>query len=533
MRNTKDAIVGLSASSRLFELRSRCSQRHVRLSPIQSSNIMTTIKHTKRYTNRQNHVCQNRQSSGFKVHHLTVGDAKIYNLLKAICFKYESHLKWLIPFPGDWHVLFNYQKALMKPYADAGLASLGRAAGHRAETLTTLLKVSNFRRTHEFLLQAFEALYRYFLSVYSPDSSDIEDEITTQMSSLLTSFPCIASEEDLESFRKRSTDVLESELMPVKFEEFKSFMDRLSEQNDTVCFWYRFISVDCFAYIALFLSIRYRKWELRTGSMKLLAPIFSAFDHQIYEELIPQHVKDVLTMPSSVLHHLRKGSFSVRLSSTDWHGVALDECHEMKINKDAKLAVIHPTKQRMEFLSNYMSFRSSCIENLKKQLLPEREMHGVQGQVFSHSFTCKDKKRDANITSMIEIIQRKDMTKLQSSSLWNFLEDKLTTPEQSHDLLNCRCLGQEGYERYVSKIIGLPSTNAPNRKKRLVTFSVTKVQKSKVKMVEHERKITQRFLKRQLAWISEKGAENLDLDKLLGPISPLPQALIWSPLQGN
>ena len=90
---------------------------------------------------------------------LVVGDAKTYNLLQAICYEYKSYLKWLIPFPGDWHVLFNYQKALMKPYADAGLATLAKAAGHRAETLTSLLQASNFRRTHEFLLQSFDALY--------------------------------------------------------------------------------------------------------------------------------------------------------------------------------------------------------------------------------------------------------------------------------------------------------------------------------------------------------------------------------------
>jgi hypothetical protein len=70
-------------------------------------------------------------------------------------------------------------------------------------------------------------------------------------------------------------------------------------------------------------------------------------------------------MPSGVLHHLQKGSFSVRLSPTEWHGVALDRCHEMRINKDAKLAVIHPSKHKMEFLSNYMCFRSSYVENFK------------------------------------------------------------------------------------------------------------------------------------------------------------------------
>ena len=37
------------------------------------------------------------------------------HLLQSICYKYRSHLKWLIPLPGDWHVLYNnYHKALMK-----------------------------------------------------------------------------------------------------------------------------------------------------------------------------------------------------------------------------------------------------------------------------------------------------------------------------------------------------------------------------------------------------------------------------------
>ena len=199
----------------------------------------------------------------------------------------------------------------------------------------------------------------------------------------------------------------------------------------------------------------------------------------------------------------------------------------MKINKDAKLAVIHPSKYKMEFLSNYMAFRSSCVHNLKIQLFPEREGR----QAGFHSPTGQDKKRDVNIKNMTGAIESKNMTALPACGLWNFLEGKEATPEQAHDLLQCRHIGHQAFERYVStKIIGLPSTNAPNHRKRLVTFSVTKVQKQRVKMVEQERKISERYLKRQLAWISEKGAEQLDLDYLLGPISPLPRALIGEDL---
>ena len=459
---------------------------------------------------------------------IVVGDAKTYNLLQTICYEYKSQLKWLIPFPGDWHVLFNYQKALMKPYTDAGLASLAKTAGHRAETLTSLLQASNFRRTHEFLLQAFEAFYRYFLSLYYAHLSDsackdegsYTDEITTLVSDLVIQFTTLTSDDDLDSFRENSKQIFESEV--ISHSGFTSFMENLAQQHDTVKFWYQFITADCFSYIALFIALRYRNWELRVGSLKLLAATFSAFDRPIYQELIPRHLKDVLTMPPNILHHLRKGSFSVRLSPTEFHGVALDECHEMKINKDAKLAVIHPSKHKMEFLSNYLSFRAACVDNLKKQVLPECARRAC---TFSHSPTSRDVKRDINIQYMLDAILSENM--LSVSGLWNFIENIQATPEQAHDLLNFRAIGQDAFEGFVSsKVIGLPSTAAPTRRKRLCTFSVTKVQKQRVKLVEQERKISQRYLKRQLAWISEQGADNLDIDSLLGPVSLLPRALI-------
>lgn len=57
-----------------------------------------------------------------------VSDAKVFDILQALRVEYG----WLIPMPGDWHVL--YQKAMMKPYADVRL----KATGYRAKTLTSI-----------------------------------------------------------------------------------------------------------------------------------------------------------------------------------------------------------------------------------------------------------------------------------------------------------------------------------------------------------------------------------------------------------
>ena len=61
---------------------------------------------------------------------LVVGDVKIYTLLHKLRKENGSQLQWLLPMPGDWHILYNYQKVLLKVYSDAGLVQLAKETGH-------------------------------------------------------------------------------------------------------------------------------------------------------------------------------------------------------------------------------------------------------------------------------------------------------------------------------------------------------------------------------------------------------------------
>ena len=96
-------------------------------------------------------------------HLIVAGDAKTYLRLKK---HYGNEMDWLLPFIGDWHVLYNYQKTLMKVYFEAGLKHLACKSGYRAETLTSLAKASNFKRTHSFIMQVLEAFYKHFYDVF-------------------------------------------------------------------------------------------------------------------------------------------------------------------------------------------------------------------------------------------------------------------------------------------------------------------------------------------------------------------------------
>ena len=88
------------------------------------------------------------------------GDVKLYEVLKSLIFENGDELSWAIPYPGDFHILMNYQKALLKPYYDAGLKELAQAAGY---PLPAIQSCSQFKRTHHFLLESWEAVYRIML----------------------------------------------------------------------------------------------------------------------------------------------------------------------------------------------------------------------------------------------------------------------------------------------------------------------------------------------------------------------------------
>ena len=104
---------------------------------------------------------------GNKLRHLiVVVDAKIFPILQPIKQEDQATFEWLIPFPGDFHLLMNYQKVIMKIYWDAGLKQIAEASGFRGETLTSLEHCSNFTNTSKFLFQVWEAIFKHMQTMW-------------------------------------------------------------------------------------------------------------------------------------------------------------------------------------------------------------------------------------------------------------------------------------------------------------------------------------------------------------------------------
>lgn len=62
------------------------------------------------------------------------GDANTYDIMQEIKAEYGTDLNWLVPYPGDWHLLM---KCLMKPFLEAGLRDMALSCGYSAVSISS------------------------------------------------------------------------------------------------------------------------------------------------------------------------------------------------------------------------------------------------------------------------------------------------------------------------------------------------------------------------------------------------------------
>ena len=96
------------------------------------------------------------------------GDAKLYEIFQSLKLEYGDELKWLLIYPGDWHLLKNYQIALVKPYFETGLKELAKACKY---PLAAIKSCSQFKRSHNFILEAWESVYRVMVERFTESSN--------------------------------------------------------------------------------------------------------------------------------------------------------------------------------------------------------------------------------------------------------------------------------------------------------------------------------------------------------------------------
>ena len=445
---------------------------------------------------------------------LLVGDGKTYDHLIKVKRLYGTALKSVLIYPGDWHILKNFQPVLMKAWYHLGLREIAKAAGFRGETLTSLENCSHFKRTHLFIVQVWEALYCEVISSFATTNPEIEAkviEVIEQHSSGTTSVDLLLTMQEVLS--DMST-----------FSDFSNFLSLRSEADDTWKLWSNFLFNDCFCYVSLFLAIRTSNWDLRMSSLKQMAPLFAAYDRPCYQRLLPRHIADVLSYPEEIIQCLKAGGFTVKVTGGIGHAVALDEAHEMCINKDMKMAVARPTVPYLKKTTFFFSYRIKAQKQLISQLFPQPTILPQTPSIWDSTSTGK--RWNDNVVQMRATIAEHCIFTTNSDNnrgVVNLFANKQATPEQAHDLLNARKIGEQSYLGFVKyHLLQLPSVNAPVRQKRLLTMAPIKVTKRRITQQQKEQQNTNKYLRRRLAWCNQTGEK---YDESTEQYSLLPRSL--------
>ena len=437
------------------------------------------------------------------------GDAKIYELLQSLKLEYGDELQWLIPYPGDWHLLMNYQSALIKPYFDAGLKTLAEACGY---SIAAIQNCTQFKRTHHFIMESWEALYQAMLDTFIEASSGDDHSTEACMPQTLLERVKTALnkvDQDKRNFKKAfSTSVADntSTILPT-YEPFKDFIRNMARSDETWRFWVQYVFVDAMAYVSLFLAMRSGDWHLRMSSIKNMAPLFTAFDHQTYQKLISNHISDLLSLPKSVLLMFEQGAFVVNIRGRSWHSVGMDEAHEMLINKQCKTSITKPNPDFINRIAKYLTHRAEALEHFKQQVFPKPN---EQSHEVPSIFTSKDsdKKTQTNVKAQLVAIKGSSMLnpKAQHRGLLNPFTGARAVGQALHDLLNFRDIGREDYLIRISYfILRNPSVKAPNRRQTLKTFSTKIVTKKRVNNLERDRRLVMSAIKKKILFSKKTG----------------------------
>lgn len=440
------------------------------------------------------------------INHLVIaGDGATVKILLDVKKEYGEVLDWVIPYLGDWHVLKNFQEVVMKVFWDAGLKDIAKLT-HKNSTLNNLKTCSNFKRTHRFLLQVYEAIYVHQFKCFldcrdGKDESSISNEafhkIVTNVVEQVHIQGDFCDYFDIEEFVSKVHMPLHG-CLPTLLDEFNEFCIKMAEKYETFKFWNRFLKEDCFCYIQLWIAMRTGNWNLRLGALKEMGPLFHAFDRQNYSKMIPIHLSQMHGLPTYILDHFRNGAFVSSIRGFNFSSVGIDEAHEMLINKDCKMALSRSLPTNMEKISGTLEFQAQLLDNFQSQL--SDSIFKPLQRDFAPSVIMSELQ---NVKAYFSKVSSCSMfSEDQAHTLYHPFEHTPASAVQQKALLSYREVGNSSYDTYVRfNILNETSTAKPViRKHRLKTFAKDKVTKRTINYLEKEKKMITLCYKRTISF---------------------------------
>ena len=241
---------------------------------------------------------------------------RAYAILKNLIKKYPSTFSWTIPVPGDWHLLKCASETIKDMLWEGGLSDLCKEVKHMKE-------LTRWKDIHRVLSAVYVSLLHEAVSEFSRQN-------------------CV------------NTD----------FHDY-IYKNMIADSKDTIAkFWYQtlyFLN----AYFGHFFAICSGNLYLWNSCLPALSKLFFAYTHNKYEQLACETIYDNITASDTLLSHFRRGEWTVSIGGRPFHNVALDEGHEMIINKCLKELTSRPSEYRTVTLANLMAYLDKFMDLLQ------------------------------------------------------------------------------------------------------------------------------------------------------------------------
>ena len=379
------------------------------------------------------------------------GDQQTYALMKELQ-RQSPDFNWMTVLHGDWHTLQLLAEMLRDILWDGGFKEMCYECGHKK--LPT-----QWQEVHMLLLALYQSLLHKAMIVYNQTH----------------------------------------EASANNYKQFWSWLSQLasdSNKNNNTTFWSRMMPF-LNGYIAYFTAVRSGNWVLRNSSLRALTPLFFAYNHYKYEEVVTTAIIDSLTISDEDLSCFLSGGWTVSAKGKPHHNLALDEAHECMINLRLKTITSRPSHFRTVEMSNFMSYLDIIVRGVESHLYAHKEKEPVQ---YRKRYTCQ---RAVKINAMLKDVQHLfehvGDDEEPPRPLCNMLRPAKHPLDSKSvmELLSISEIGKERMTRFVVEYI-LPAPTRGSRKRRkrshkLATFTrktstVSESKKKRRRAEQHSQK---------------------------------------------
>lgn len=180
---------------------------------------------------------------------------------------------------------------------------------------------------------------------------------------------------------------------------------------------------------------------------------------------------DLRCLNPCFIQHFERGEWTVSVSALPYHNVALDEAHEMLINRRLKEIIPRPDEHHAIVLADFVAYQDGvvrCVENHVFKYSLIKKQYAISKVAYTKNMYMKMK------TSNVFCSEGHNLRTLFYSQ-----KPVELTPDQISDLMKISREGKKRMFLYIRQYIITPSKEVPQKRKcnKLKTFTKTKTTK--------------------------------------------------------